>query len=150
MAFALALWSVLLPATRAEADDARPPPPPVVVISMLDTLMLAGDYEVSIADASLRAGPAAGLALFAEGLAFAPLELGAQAMVLQRDSEDPQLAHSALMHFGAHAGAAFMLRDGVLLGAAALIGVDRLDFDDAEASTTGLGGGLVRPHNVNL
>ena len=54
------------------------------------------------------------------------------------------------MQIGAHAGAAFMLRDGVLLGAAALIGVDRLDFDDAEASTTGLGLGLLGHVDVRL
>jgi hypothetical protein len=147
MAFALASWSALLPATRAEADDVRPP---AVVLSMLDTLLLAGDYEVSIADASLRAGPAAGLALFADGHVLAPLELGVQALVLQRDSDDPQLAHSTLMHFGGHVGAAFMPRDGVLLGAAALIGVHKLDFRDAQATTTGLGLGLLGHADVRL
>ena len=147
MAVVLALCSATLPPTPAEADDERPP---VVVISMLDTLMLAGNYDVSIADASLRAGQAAGLGLFADVLALAPLELGAQALVLQRDSDDPQLAHSTLMHFGGHAGAAFMLRDGVLLGAAVLVGADTLAFRDAETLTTGLGLGLVGHADVRV
>jgi len=145
--FLLVLCGAMLHTTPSAADDARPPS---VTVSLLDTLMVPGDYDVSVAETSLKAGLAAGLAVSVDVLMLSPLELGAQALVLQRDSDDPQLAHSTLVHVGGHAGAAFVLREGVVLGAAALIGMDSLDFRDAETLTTGLGLGLAGHADVRL
>ena len=119
-------------------------------MAIFDTLMLAGDYDVSVADRSLRAGPAGGAGLSVDFLGLSPLQLGAQALVFQRDSHDAQLSPSTLTHLGAHVGAAFVPRADLMLGAALLVGAQTLDFDDADTLTTGLGLGLVGDVGVRL
>ena len=145
--FLLAWLSAALPAMHAAADDARPP---VVTVSMLGTWMLPGAYDVSVAETSLDAGPAAGLALQVDTVLLAPFSIGAQALVLQRDSDDPLLSHSTVSHVGGQVGALFVVHDAVLLGAAALVGLQSVAFSDAEALTQGLGLGLIGHASVRM
>jgi hypothetical protein len=141
---AVLLCQLSLPTLAAaeRAPDA-PPTAPTYAFSAQDLMLLPGDYDVSVADTSLQAGFGAGLELSVEVYALSGVDLGAQAWMLRRDSDDPWLDTSTLSHLGVHAGPMLVRTRDVQLSAVALVGYHVVSFEDAEELTTGLGVGVL-------